>query len=76
MNQREIISGFIDENKIKMNPELFVRSDDEVIEQLKNAILSCQRTNKYFAIKVKAFHIVEEYEKIMKTLYEYYNNAY
>ena len=76
MNQREIISKFIDEEKIKMNPELFVRSDDDVIEKLMGAIRSCERTGTYFSIKVKGFTVIDDFNEINRILYEYYENAY
>ena len=70
MNQREFIAYFNKEHKIKMNPELFIRSDDEIIEELKKVILSCERHNKYFAIKVLGFSVVEDYAEITQILYD------
>ena len=70
MNQREFIAYFNKQHKIKMNPELFVRSDDDIIEELKKVILSCERRNKYFAIKVLGFSVVEDYAEITQILYD------
>lgn len=76
MNQREMISNFIDHSKMKMNPELFERSDDEVMSQLIDAIKSCERTGAYFSIQVKGFTVVDDYDEINRILYEYYERAY
>ena len=64
-NQREFIAYFNDKHKIKMNPVLFNRSDEDIIEELKKVILSCERCNEYFRIRVDGFTVVEDYtEKI------------
>jgi len=76
MNQCEMLSNFIDHCKMKMNPELFVRSDDEVMNQLIDAIKSCERTGAYFSIQVKGFTVVDDYDEINRILYEYYEKAY
>ena len=75
MNQREFIAYFNKEHKIKMNPELFVRSDEDIIEELKKVILSCERHNKYFAIKVLGFTVVEDYAEITQILYDHFEQA-
>ena len=76
MNQREIISRFIDETKMKMNPELFERSDEDVMQQLMDAIESCERSGVYFSIKVKGFTVVDDYDEVNRILFEYYEKAY
>lgn len=76
MNQREILSRFIDETKLKMNPELFERSDDEIMNQLMSAIKSCERKGMYFSISIKGFEVVDDYDEINRILYEYYDRAY
>ena len=76
MNQREFISKFIDDTKMKMNPELFERSNDKIMQQLMDAIKSCERTGAYFSIKVKGFTVVDDYNEVNKILYNYYEKAY
>lgn len=76
MDQREFISKFIDNTKMKMNPELFTRSNDKIMQQLMDAIKSCERTGTYFSIKVKGFTVVDDYDEINKILYNYYEKAY
>ena len=76
MNQRELIAQFIKDTKMKMNPELFVRSNDEVMEQLKIAIKSCERNGAFFSIRIKGFTVVDDYDEINRILYNYYEQAY
>ena len=71
-NQREFLAYFNDRHKIPMNPELFKRSDEEIIEELKKVILSCERHNKYFALKVLNFEVVEDYAQINQILYDHF----
>lgn len=70
MNQLEMLSKYVDENRPQFNEELFYRSDDGIIEQLKSVILSCQRDG-YFTIKVLEFEVIDDYEKIQNALYKY-----
>ena len=76
MNQRQIISQFIDDSKMKMNPELFDRSNDEVMQQLMDAIKSCERVGNYFSIKVNGFSVIDDYDQVNKILFDYYEKAY
>ena len=75
MNQKELLAKVSRENRIQMNPVLFERSDDEIIEELKKVILSCQRSNKYFKIEVSGFTVVDDFAQINDILYKYYENA-
>ena len=70
MNQNEIIANFNRHSIPKFNPDLFTRSDEAIIQELKNVILSCQR-DKFFTIKVVGFSVVENYAEIQQMLYEY-----
>lgn len=76
MNQREMISNFVDQTKMKMNPELFDRSNEEVMSHLMDAIKSCQREGAYFSIKVKGFDIIDDFDEVNRILFEYYERAY
>ena len=73
MNQLQLLHDYNKNNKYKFNPDLFVRSDDDVIDELKKIILSCQRDNRYFTIKVVNFTVVEDYNQINQILYNYYD---
>jgi hypothetical protein len=70
MDQAQIIANYNREKRPKFNPDLFMRSEDDIIEELKKVILSCQR-NKFFTIKVMGFRVVEGYKQIHDILYEH-----
>jgi hypothetical protein len=74
MNEKQFITQFIDEERHTMNPQLFVRDDLEIVEQLKNIILSCQKSNPYFTIKVESFEVISDYADIISTLEKYYDD--
>ena len=67
MNQAEIMAHYNEECKPKFNERLFNKSDDEIIHELKNVILSCQR-DKFFTIKVVKFRVVDDYFEIQHLL--------
>lgn len=72
MNQREFLAKFNEEYKEHFNPDLFVRSDEEVLEQMEKVIKSCERKNNYFSIEVLGFRVVDDYAEIKKILFNYY----
>lgn len=74
MNQREFIYKFNDKYREKFNAELFKRSDDAIIEFLKNLIKSCERemgVGGYFTIRIQNFHVIEDYNEIISVLQKY-----
>lgn len=73
MTQLELLSDFDRDCKEKFNPLLFIRSDDEVMDQLQKVIKSCERKhNNYFSIEVLKFRVVDDYDEINRILYDYY----
>lgn len=74
MNQREFISQFIDASRPKFNPIFFTRDENEIIEKLINVIKSCERNNDCFTIKLHSYRVIEDYDEINRTLYNYYEN--
>lgn len=70
INQAQWIREYSDQHREHFNPDLFTRSDYDVIEAIKKIILSCQR-NLYFTIRVDGFRVVESYEEIQKILYNH-----
>lgn len=72
MNQRQFLSQFNQFYKEQFNPDLFVRSDDEVMDQLQKVIKSCERHNNYFSIEVEKFRVVDDYDQIKKIMFNYY----
>ena len=74
MNQKEYIAQYIKTHRAPFNPFYFKRDEDEIINELMNVIYSCERDNQYFTIKVHNFRVVDDYDEINKTLYDYYEN--
>jgi len=70
LNQSELIKTYADKYREKFNEELFVRNENDIIEELKKIILSCQR-DKFFIIKVLSFRVIEDYKEINDILYNY-----
>jgi len=75
MNQKEFLADFSKNHRIQFNPILFHRSEDDIVEELKKVIISCQRNNKYFKIEVRGFTVVEDYAQVNEVLFKYYENA-
>lgn len=73
IDQASMMRAYNDQFKEKFNPDLFVKDDNAIIEELKKVILSCQR-NRAFTIKVVNFTVVEDYDEIYKILYNYEKN--
>lgn len=71
--QRRFISQYNDKTREKFNDFFFNKSDDDIIEDLKKMILSCQR-DRYFTIKVKSFEVIDDYATIMDILYNTSND--
>lgn len=70
MDQREFIHNYNDQYRPKFNEKLFIRTDDELINALRDIIYSCEREAP-FTIKVLAFEVIEEYDEVNRVLYEY-----
>lgn len=73
MKQNELLYKYNDTHREKFNKELFMRDENEIIEGLKNIILSCQRSRS-FIIKVLSFRVIEDYNEVNRYLYEYEEN--
>ena len=70
INQRQFIREFNDKHREHFNDELFVHTDDDIIEEIKKVILSCERS-RVFTIKVKKFTVIREYSEIQRILRNY-----
>lgn len=73
INQYEFIRRYNDENREQFNDELFDRNDDDIIREIENVILSCQR-KRTFTLKVINFSVVDDYDEINRLLREYEKN--
>lgn len=69
----KFMKNFNDQHREKFNDYWFERDDDQLIEGMKQVILSCER-DKYFILKVLDFEVIKDYEEINKILYNYYNS--
>ena len=76
-NEKPSVDKFMYEfnknNREEFNDYWFQRNDDDLIEGMKQVILSCQR-DKYFVLKVLNFETIKDYNEINRTLYEYYSS--
>ena len=70
VNQLALIYDFNEKYRMKFNPDFFVDIDVGIVEEVERIILSIQR-DKFFTIKVLGFDVIEDYETIMQTLYDY-----
>ena len=68
----QFLYKFNDQHREKFNDFWFTRNDDDIIEGMKQVILSCER-DKYFISKVIGFEVIKDYEEIQKILYNYYS---
>ena len=65
--QAKFIAEYNDKNRPKFNDKFFNKSDDDIIEDLKDVILSCER-NKFYTIKVLNFEVIDDYNEVQKLL--------
>lgn len=78
ITQSQFIHKFIDGYANKFNDKLFVRSDDAIIDQLKQIILSLQtlydenKNSSLFTIKVTGFDVIDNYDEITETMRNWY----
>ena len=77
ISQNQFIHDFIERTSKKFNENLFKRSDDAIIDQIKQIILSLQTDNtkpnsSLFTIKVEGFDVIEDYDKIIETMRNWY----
>lgn len=70
MNQRELIHIYNDKNRPKFTKDLFNRSDDDIVNAIKDVVYSCER-NFGFTIKVESFEVIDNYDDVNHVLWEY-----
>lgn len=72
-NQASIMHEYNRTHREPFNKELFERKDQDIIDAIKQVILSCQRT-KYVTIRVIDFEVIDEYQKVKSILKSYEDN--
>lgn len=70
INQHEFIRQFNDEYREDFNDVLFSHTDEDIVEEIKKVILSCQR-NRVFTINVRNFTVVKDYAEIQRILRDF-----
>lgn len=65
-----LLHHYNEEFRPPFNPSLFVDSDAGLIDDLKKVILSAQKDSS-FTIRVEGFEVIEDYDTIIRLLYEY-----
>lgn len=70
LTQAELIASYDEKYRPKFNELLFNKNDEDTIKELQNVILSCQRDNKFFKIKVVRFRVIDDYFEIQRILRE------
>lgn len=71
MSIKKFIHDYIDKHVNNFNDQLFLRSDEAIIDQLEKIIISIQ-CHGIFTIKVNGFTIVDNYDDIQIILRNYY----
>lgn len=71
MSMKKFIHDYIENHVDNFNDELFLRSDEAIIDQLEKIIISIQ-TQGLFTIKVKGFTVVDNYDDIQIILRKHY----
>ena len=75
ISQRELVYNYNNDTRPQFNPLLFERDEDQIVEELKKILLSCERSKK-FIIKIESFELIEDYATMMELLAEYENSTY
>lgn len=70
MTQAEFIANYNKKYRPNFNPELFTRSDEDLIRAIRDIIYSCER-DAAFTIKVNEFEVIDNYDDINHILWEY-----
>lgn len=73
MTQAEWIHQFNDQYRPQFNEELFVRDNQEIIDEVSKVILSCEK-NIYFTLKVMSIDVISDYKEIYNTLRQQYES--
>lgn len=74
MSIKKFIHDYVENHINNFNDQLFLRSDEAIIDQLEKIIISIQ-TQGIFSIKVKGFTVVENYDEIQTILRRHYDRV-
>lgn len=68
--QAQFMRQFNETHREEFNPDLFARSNEEIVEAIRHVVESCQR-DKYYTLKLLSFTPIYNYDEIYKTLREH-----
>ena len=74
MSIKRFIHDYVQNHVDNFNDQLFLRSDEAIIDQLEKIIISIQ-TQGLFTIKVKGFTVVDNYDDIQVILRKHYERV-
>lgn len=74
MSIKRFIHDYVQNHVDDFNDQLFLRSDEAIIDQLEKIIISIQ-THGLFTIKVKGFTVVDNYDDIQVILRKHYERV-
>lgn len=74
MSIKKFIHDYVENHVDNFNEQLFLRSDEAIIDQLEKIIISIQ-TQGLFTIKVKGFTVVDNYDDIQIILRKHYERT-
>lgn len=75
MTQSALMKLYNDTHRESFNETFFERNNEDIINELKNIIISNQR-NQLFTIRVESFETITDYKEINDALCEYTANIY
>lgn len=67
INQAQFMRQFNETHREEFEPELFRRSNEDLINAILEVVRSCER-DKYFTLKLLSFNVIHNYEEIFNTL--------
>lgn len=67
INQAQFMRQFNESHREEFEPELFRRSNQDLINAILEVVRSCER-DKYFTLKLLSFNVIHNYEEIFNTL--------
>ncbi len=70
LTQAQFMRQYNETHREEFNEKLFERDNEEIIEAIRQVIMSCQR-DKYYTLKVLSFDVIYDYEEIYNTLRNY-----
>lgn len=73
LNQSQFMRQFNETHREEFNPQLFERDSTEIVEAIRQVLLSCER-DKYYTLKLLSFDVIYNYEEIYDTLRNHEEN--